>query len=937
MTNISQIKVDSDWGQEAARINQNFQNMNTDLEKVKSATTKFRGYFTSEAGLKQKYPSPQVGDTAWVGEPYPGKVYDVVTDGTWHNTDTAPDTESVELQDYAKKAELTELELRNDSIIINVVGFGNNAEQGGVTKTGDIYYRTDLKDFRKCVDFENSQYETIQVLPNTIMHYQGVYYCDLVDKVISEETLWSLTKLLTTDPKKSGLSEFSILGKIREGKGIMSDNGGAFESTNFSYVEFDVYGDTDYIASVPYQSNLFGIAFFDSEDTFIDGLRYKVDSNYMSLPLYTLRFTTPQNAKKAKATIFNETNRNVNGHYSYFYPLIENSKTIDITGIAEDASSANVKSLGDIYFQSTTKKFRKKILDNIFADVDVTDETVIKYKELTFYGISNFKKGIVSNNLQKVDLSSYANLVEGGGINYQDGTIFTASQSYAKCINYIPCANVKIIDISIPCGSVVTSVAGIAFYDENFQYIDGTQRPYLNTTQRVKIKIIPPANAVYFRTTYFNSSETVSKGGFNCIAYYNDIILKTEHLDYRDIVDGVGINISPMGSVYTTSTLGATSYINCKGALYMDVRLPVLTTIPSQGLVFYDEENNPINGLLRPQGNSEGIEDKRIYIPGNAVKFKTTYWNFENSQTYGDFSCDIYFIDDGVKYREYQKDLIFFSEKINQSVNNFWDNTNEIVNPIKFKSTTGVLLLPDNYSPNANPVPIIMYCHGFSHGVWYDTWGSTDTFLLQKKKWASMGFAVFDCNGARNNNRKVNFTGAGSIQFVTAYRKCFEYIKQHYNVEDRICVVAGSAGGITGINFCYMYSDLVKKCVLLSAWTDLKKCSWEQGVRDTFVEYLGFSNTTDYEEEKTIGYDPAKRIINISGAEMCNYPVAVKAWIGSSEVGSALYEPFFRFINALRNAGNTAYIREVEGLTHEEVVSGNNDVVDTEVALWFNL
>lgn len=110
MTNISQIKVDSDWGQEAARINQNFQNMNTDLEKVKSATTKFRGYFTSETGLKQKYPSPKVGDTAWVGEPYPGKVYDVVTDGTWHNTDKAPDTGSVELQDYAKKAELTELE-----------------------------------------------------------------------------------------------------------------------------------------------------------------------------------------------------------------------------------------------------------------------------------------------------------------------------------------------------------------------------------------------------------------------------------------------------------------------------------------------------------------------------------------------------------------------------------------------------------------------------------------------------------------------------------------------------------------------------------------------------------------------------------------------------------------------------------------------------------
>lgn len=110
MSNLSQILADSNWGQESARINQNFQNLNADLEKVKSATTKFKGYFTSETGLKSKYPSPQIGDTAWVGETYPGTVYDVQVAGSWHNTGKVPDTGSVDLQDYAKKAELTELE-----------------------------------------------------------------------------------------------------------------------------------------------------------------------------------------------------------------------------------------------------------------------------------------------------------------------------------------------------------------------------------------------------------------------------------------------------------------------------------------------------------------------------------------------------------------------------------------------------------------------------------------------------------------------------------------------------------------------------------------------------------------------------------------------------------------------------------------------------------
>lgn len=135
MSNLSQILADSNWGQESARINQNFQNLNADLEKVKSATTKFKGYFTSETGLRSKYPSPQVGDTAWVGETYPGTVYDVQVAGSWHNTGKAPDTGSVDLQDYAKKAELTELEEK-------IEGIGEVDLSGLENKTSSIGYVT---------------------------------------------------------------------------------------------------------------------------------------------------------------------------------------------------------------------------------------------------------------------------------------------------------------------------------------------------------------------------------------------------------------------------------------------------------------------------------------------------------------------------------------------------------------------------------------------------------------------------------------------------------------------------------------------------------------------------------------------------------------------------------------------------------------------------
>ena len=105
MSNISQVKTDSDWGAEASRINQNFQNINVDLEKVKNSTTKFKGYFSTEELLFEKYPNPSIGEYAWVGTPYPGTVYDIV-DGAWHNTTTVPDEESVDLADYYNKSEV---------------------------------------------------------------------------------------------------------------------------------------------------------------------------------------------------------------------------------------------------------------------------------------------------------------------------------------------------------------------------------------------------------------------------------------------------------------------------------------------------------------------------------------------------------------------------------------------------------------------------------------------------------------------------------------------------------------------------------------------------------------------------------------------------------------------------------------------------------------
>lgn len=202
MANLSEIKKDSNWGEAASTINSNFQNMNVDLEKVKSATTKFRGYFTSETVLKQKYPSPQVGDTAYVGEPYPGTVYDVQVAGTWHNTGTAPDTEVVDLTEYARKEELTELE--NDNIdTFNLTALSSDETQQGYYLNGSFVSNPGFVTKTYAVD------SNLSYVVNTLVigsGFKAVNYFSSADVFVSGEADASDRKIMKLIKPPSGAS-----------------------------------------------------------------------------------------------------------------------------------------------------------------------------------------------------------------------------------------------------------------------------------------------------------------------------------------------------------------------------------------------------------------------------------------------------------------------------------------------------------------------------------------------------------------------------------------------------------------------------------------------------------------------------------------------------------------------------------------------------------
>lgn len=76
---------------------------------TKNGTTS-SGLFPTLAALQAAYPSPVVGQYAFVGAGFPADIYVCTTAGTWTDSGADYDGDNVDLTDYATKAELAQLE-----------------------------------------------------------------------------------------------------------------------------------------------------------------------------------------------------------------------------------------------------------------------------------------------------------------------------------------------------------------------------------------------------------------------------------------------------------------------------------------------------------------------------------------------------------------------------------------------------------------------------------------------------------------------------------------------------------------------------------------------------------------------------------------------------------------------------------------------------------
>lgn len=157
MSNLSQIKTDSNWGLEAPRINQNFANLNTEIDKVKSGTISNKGYFGSLALLQDAYPpeKSKVGMIAYVGTKAPYTIYEYKSTG-WTSTGETY-TPEVDLGDYYTKQEVDATQSSNEQKFQDLELKIEEGGGGGITINGDVTNNADDEDIESAINEETQQ------------------------------------------------------------------------------------------------------------------------------------------------------------------------------------------------------------------------------------------------------------------------------------------------------------------------------------------------------------------------------------------------------------------------------------------------------------------------------------------------------------------------------------------------------------------------------------------------------------------------------------------------------------------------------------------------------------------------------------------------------------------------------------------------------------
>lgn len=255
-----------------------------------------------------------------------------------------------------------------------------------------------------------------------------------------------------------------------------------------------------------------------------------------------------------------------------------------------------------------------------------------------------------------------------------------------------------------------------------------------------------------------------------------------------------------------------------------------------------------------------------------------------------------------------------------------------------------ILKLPTSYTQNGDPTKLIMICHGAGQSA--EQWTTNASYQALTTAFVDAGYAIFDCNGYRENALGYSFWG--DPRGVDVWRKAYQYVVDNYNVEHEFGIYGFSMGGLTALNLAFSRFPNIKCIALGSPVVNLEDVFNSSDGNKAVINLL-YNMGETYDPAKAYGCNPFSRIMTFDEKDYIigSFP-PIKMWYGSTEDGTStdpgtgeiMYGVVSKFtghqvITAINNAGGQAEYREVEGEDHK-ICYGGNATVNRDYVLFFN-
>jgi len=296
-----------------------------------------------------------------------------------------------------------------------------------------------------------------------------------------------------------------------------------------------------------------------------------------------------------------------------------------------------------------------------------------------------------------------------------------------------------------------------------------------------------------------------------------------------------------------------------------------------------------------------------------------------------------------------EKQLHYFTVRVNRTVPLQSGSGTENADREDYRDTSCVLALPASYDPAGEPVPIILFAHGYGGYVTADTWRELEKGEGGLTAWfVEQGFAVFDVD-----NTTGSLTGKcdlGCPQLLESYRKAWQKIRREYNVQDRYLIYSVSFGTFTAMNLMVHEASQVKAACMTGCRFSVKTVFDRGTYNQQIARCFGFEDPSGgtWEPDKLTGFDPYSLICLRTGfdpewgwtrplrtgTEVLPLQLPpVKAMVSTGDPREL--KEAVRALRALQHAGNELHLRVVEGLNHSEICGVSVGELREEVRMWF--